>query len=268
MWVETLIDAYQRQKRELDWLDAHCWLDLSARDRFRTFESLADFRHGLARYGVRQAIVASPWARESDPAEGNRRIVEAVREVEGFWGAAVVPLDSAAEADCRRQVETWIAQKVRLVRLFPRLHNYVLSDWCAGCWLSLFEEFRLPIAVWHTQIEWDELADACRRHPQLPVVLEAPNRKLLYHNRVYCRLLESLANFHVEIHNLVGYLGLDDAARRFGSSRLLFGTYFPYQDPNTSMMLVTHGELSDAERRNIAGDNMRRLMQAVKGAPT
>ena len=266
MWVEPLIDAYQRQKRELEWLDAHCWLDQSTQNRFRAFKSFASFRDGLARYGIRQAIVASPWARDGGAAEGNRQVIAAVGDVEGFWAAAVAPLDCAAQSDCHRQVTAWVGQKVRQVRLFPRLHNYVLSDWCAGCWLSVLEDFQMPVAVWHTQIEWDELADVCRRYPRLPVVLEAPNRKLLYHNRVYCRLLETFANFHLEIHNLVGYLALDDAVRRFGSSRLLFGSYFPYQDPNTSMMLVTHGELSDDDRRLVAGGNMRRLIEAVKGA--
>ena len=86
--------------------------------------------------------------------------------------------------------------------------------------------------VWHTETAWEDVAAVCQSHPRLPVIVEGPNRKLLYHNRVYYRLLERFANFHLEIHNLVGYLGLDDVVRRFGSQRLIFGTYFPQQDPN------------------------------------
>jgi predicted TIM-barrel fold metal-dependent hydrolase len=85
----------------------------------------------------------------------------------------------------------------------------------------------------------------------------------LYHNRTYCRLFERFPNFHLEIHNLVGYLGLDDVVRRFGSDRLIFGTYFPQQDPNVPMMLVTHGELSVADQAKIAGGNMTRLAAEV-----
>ena len=119
------------------------------------------------------------------------------------------------------------------------------------------------MAVWHTETSWDEVAAVCQAHPRLPVIVEGPLRKLLYHNRIYHRLLEQFSNFHLEIHNLVGYLGLDYAVRRFGSRQLIFGTFFPHEDPNVPMMLVTHGAFSPADQENIAHGNMERLMEQV-----
>lgn len=259
MWVEQLADDYRRRKHELEWLDAHAWCDVA--------RGLDEFRRGLSRFGIRQAVVGSTQARDEDPRAGNRQLIEAVARNDGVWAAVVLCADPLAQVDCRREVQTWIEGKVRLVRLFPRRHNYRLSDAFVGRWLDVLEECRMPVAVWHTEAEWDDVAGVCRRCPGLPVIVEAPNRKLLYHNRVYHRLLGTHPNFHLEIHNLVGYLGVDHVVRRFGAARLLFGSYFPVQDPNASMMLVTHGDFSDDDRRAIAGGNMRRLMGAIRRDP-
>jgi len=45
---------------------------------------------------------------------------------------------------------------------------------------------------------------------------------------------------------------------------LVFGTYFPYQDPNVPMMLVTHGQMSREDQANIAHGNIERLMAGVE----
>ena len=153
-----------------------------------------------------------------------------------------------------------------MVRVFPRSHNWLLAEWCAAPWLHVLEELRIPLAVWHTETSWDDITAVCCAHPNLPVIVEGPNRKLLYHNRVYYRMMAQLPNFYLEVHNLVGYLGLDDMVRRFGSRQLIFGTYWPHQDPNVPMMLVTDGQLSLEDQQNIAYGNMERLIAGVEGS--
>jgi predicted TIM-barrel fold metal-dependent hydrolase len=56
---------------------------------------------------------------------------------------------------------------------------------------------------------------------------------------------------------------VDDVVRRFGSRQLIFGTFFPRQDPTVPMMLVTHGELSPTDQENIAHANIERLIDGV-----
>jgi predicted TIM-barrel fold metal-dependent hydrolase len=266
MWVEERIQSYRQRKADLPWLDAHAWIGVGPENCLRPVTSVDQTAELLGRYGIRRAIVAHTLARDLDPATGNRLLVESIAGRDAFWGAAVLAPDDASPADFRARLQSLIAAKVRMVRVFPRRHNWLLAEWCSGPWLGVLEEMRLPLAVWHTEASWDEVAAVCAAHPQLPVIVEGPNRKLLYHNRVYYRLLEQFPNFHLEIHNLVGYLGLDDAVRRFGSRQLLFGTYLPYQDPNVPMMLVTDGQIAEQDQRNIAGENMARLIASVENA--
>lgn len=265
MWVEHLIETYHHRKAALAWLDAHCWIGLGPQETLRPVTTFGETRQILERYGIRRAIVAHAAARDCDPTAGNRLLIEAIAGEESFWGAAVLAPGAPLE-ESRACVRSLVARKIRVVRVFPRLHNWLLSSWCAGPWLDVLEELRLPLAVWHTEASWDDVAAVCRAHPRLPVIVEGPNRKLLYHNRVYYRLLEQFANFHLEIHNLVGYLGVDDVVRRFGSRQLIFGTFFPRQDPNVPMMLVTHGGLSRTDQENVAYANMERLIDGVISA--
>jgi predicted TIM-barrel fold metal-dependent hydrolase len=266
MWLAQQIESYRQRRASLPWLDAHAWIGVGPQGCLRPVTSLEQTTQILARYGIRRAIVAHAWARDYDPATGNRLLLEAIAGRREFWGAAVLAPDDASTADFRARLRSLLAGRVRMVRIFPRSHNWLLAQWCAGPWLYVLEELRVSLAVWHTETGWDEVAALCRTHPQLPVIVEGPNRKLLYHNRVYYRLLEQFPNFHLEIHNLVGYLGLDDVVRRFGSRQLVFGTYLPHQDPNVPMMLVTHGQISREDQENIAHGNMERLVAAVENA--
>lgn len=265
MWLQQQIESYRRRKAAISWLDAHLWIGVGHQGCLRPVTTLDQTRQLLARYGIQRAIAAHAAARDYDPATGNHLLVEAIAGQESFWGAAVFAPDGAGPAEFRRQMEALIAEKIRMVRIFPRSHGWLLSEWCAGPWLNVLEELHVPMAVWHTETTWEQIAAVCQAHPRLPIIVEGPHRKLLYHNRTYYRLLEQFSNFHLEIHNLVGYLGLDDVVRRFGSRQLIFGTFFPHQDPNVSMMLVTHGELSPVDQENIACGNMMRLMEGVGG---
>jgi predicted TIM-barrel fold metal-dependent hydrolase len=260
MWVQQRIESYRQHKAALPWFDAHAWIGVGPQGSLRPVTTLDETARLMARHGIRRAMVAHAVARDYDPATGNRLLVEAIAGQDMFWGAAVLVPDDASPADFRARLRLLIDRKVRMVRVFPRSHNWLLAEWCAEPWLHVLEEQRVPLAVWHTETSWEEIAAVCRAHPQLPVIVEGPNRKLLYHNRVYYRLLEQFPNFHLEIHNLVGYLGLDDMVRRFGSRQLVFGTYLPHHDPNVPMMLVTDGQLGVEDQQNIAYRNMERLV--------
>ena len=122
-------------------------------------------------------------------------------------------------------------------------------------------EFKLPLMVWQTQINWDDIDAVCSAYPELQLILEGNPQKILYHNRRIYALLEKHSNFKLETHNVIGYLGVEDIVKRFSADRLIFGSYMPYWDPNASMMAVTHARISNMDKEKIAHGN---LMQIIK----
>ncbi len=259
MWVDEAIADYRQQRAALDWFDVNCWIGVGPQGSLRPVASLDETLRLLQRYGIARAIVAHAAARDYDPQSGNRWLLDAIANHDNLFGAAVLAPGARPLAELREELARLVAGKVRLVRVFPRSHNVPF----AGPWLDMLAEFGLPLAVWHTETTWDDVATVCQTHPRLNLIVEGPHRKLFYHNRIYYGLLERFANFHLEIHNLVNYLGVDDLVRRFGFERLIFGSFLPHQDANVAMGLVTLGDMNQAERQKIAGRNLQRLVEGV-----
>jgi predicted TIM-barrel fold metal-dependent hydrolase len=259
MWIDEAIADYRQQRAALDWFDANCWIGVGPRGLLRPVATVDETLRLLRRYGIERAVVAHAAARDYDPEAGNRWLCAAIAAHDCLRGAAVIAPGGRTLAALQQELAGLVAKNVRLVRVFPRSHNVRLD----GPWLEVLTEFGLPLAVWHTETTWDDVAAVCQAHPRLNLIVEGPHRKLFYHNRIYYGLLERFANFHLEIHNLVNYLGVDDLVRRFGSERLIFGSFLPEQDPNVAMSLVTLGAMSQADRQNIAGRNLQRLVEGV-----
>jgi predicted TIM-barrel fold metal-dependent hydrolase len=179
--------------------------------------------------------------------------------------ATLVP-EMARAGEWPRLLLSLVAQRVRLVRLFPATHNFLLAGEYLGGMLEALSDLRLPLVVWQTQTTWSAIATVCQRYPQLWVIVEGVGRKLFYDNRIYCALLDRCPNLLLETHNLVNYLGLDHLVARFGAERFLFGSFVPYCDPNAAAMLVCEGRMSAQDRGNIAHGNLERLLAEVVGA--
>ena len=67
-----------------------------------------------------------------------------------------------------------------------------------------------------------------------------------------------------KIDTVVYNAGLDEFVNKFGPERFLFGSRFPYEDPESVIMLLTHGNFSIEKAKQIAGDNFRYLLDKVK----
>ena len=139
-----------------------------------------------------------------------------------------------------------------------------LHGWCSGALLDAVAEARLPLIVWHTEVAWEEIRGLCESYPDLPVIVEGTPKKIIYHSRLYYALLERCPNLRLELHNLVNYLGMEDIAARFGAHRLVFGSYMPVYDPNTSLMQVTHARLTPDQKARIAGGNLAEMAAEVR----
>jgi predicted TIM-barrel fold metal-dependent hydrolase len=262
--VGKMVADYRRKRDALELFDVNCWAGRPLAPIFTPIEGMDRWKSLLARCGIRRAVVSHTMCFSYCAAQGNRAMAEAIRGEEMLLGAAVLTPEMARPGEWFSVLKSMIADRVRVIRLFPRSHNFLLDSACLGGMLEAMEELRLPLIVWHTEAGWREIAAVCERHRRLPVVVEGTGRKLIYDNRIYYSLLERLSNLRLEGHNLTNYLGLDDLVARFGSTRILFGSYYPHEDPNSAAMLLTHGDMTDEDRRNIAHGNLEQLIAEVE----
>ena len=261
--VKNLVAEYRRRRNSLELFDVNCWLGSPLEPVFTSVDGAGEFKAALQRYGIRRAVVSHTMCVRHGAMEGNQAILEAIRGDRELVAAATLVPEMARSGRWPQLLRSMIAQGVRLVRLFPYSHNFLLDGEYLDGMLEAIQEVRLPLMIWHTQTTWPVLGGLCEKYPHLPVIVEGTGRKLFYDNRTYYQFLKRFPNLFLETHNLTNYLGLDDLVKRFGSRRLLFGSYFPHLDPNSSSMPVRDGQMEEDDRQNIAHGNLERLLAEV-----
>ncbi|MBX3735575.1 MAG: amidohydrolase family protein [Candidatus Didemnitutus sp.] len=136
----------------------------------------------------------------------------------------------------------------------------------AACW-SLLARKRLPLFVpaAHFPVRdsrfaygLDDVVALCRRHPTLPVVLlHAP---YAIERQLYTALARA-KNLHLAITRFGLFGQLESFVAEFGAERFLFGSGAPWNDPAIARGAVAYAALPLAQRRQIAGGNLRRLLR-------
>jgi predicted TIM-barrel fold metal-dependent hydrolase len=100
--------------------------------------------------------------------------------------------------------------------------------------------------------------------PELPIVVESQVQKILYHTRPLFALMSHCRNVFLELSNFAGPGFVEFATREFGAERLIFGSFWPVNDPLVAIGMVIDAEISRDEKALIAGENLRRLIGTVQ----
>ena len=136
---------------------------------------LGDMRHT----GIHGALVWHWTAREYDPGYGNRVLMEETADEPRLLPCWVLMPHHAGEmAPGPDVVREMVERGVRAAKLFPRRHGYRFDERVCGAILGALEEAEIPLLIdvgrygEDRQATFDEVADVCRRHPRLPVLLQ------------------------------------------------------------------------------------------------
>jgi predicted TIM-barrel fold metal-dependent hydrolase len=262
--LETMIDQYHRERSRLAFLDSNMWIGPMETPGFVNDLNLASLRALMKRHDIQGGIVSHFAAKDYDPAWGNARILEAISGT-GLWAGIVLWPDMFDEReDGRAYVDRAIQRGARLARIFPRSHHFALADWCSGALLNTLVDYHLPLAVWHTELSWEEIHTLCTTYPDLPVIIEGTPSKVLYFNRIYRPLLRRHSNLYLELHNLSAYLEVDNLARDVSARQLIYGSFLPKFDPNVAQMLVTHAKIPQESKLLIAHQNLLNLVTRIE----
>jgi hypothetical protein len=106
--------------------------------------------------------------------------------------------------------------------------------------------------------DWDHVVGLCRRWPTLPVIVS--EFRIRRTQRMVYRAFDACENLHVELSGYWLYRGIEYITRRWGSRRLIFGSNWPTFNIGLTLATLTMAEISDEDKRNVAGDNLRRLV--------
>lgn len=226
--------------------------------------TVADLLEEMDHCGVAQALVCDSLACENSPADGNPRILDAVRDAPRLTPVWVMlPPGTDETPDPAELIGQMRAGGVGLVVLMPEMYRFPLADWSIDDLLAPLAENRIPLMIAYQGSDseaWADLVALCRRFPTLPVILSAG--RIRRGMRTLYRAMEVSPNLHLELSGYWLHRGIEYLAHRFGSERLLYGSNWPRLNMAATVMTVATADLPEEDRKKIAGENLQRLIAA------
>ena len=263
--MSTIIERtekYQHQKQEYDIFDCSVFWDPRLTDAFVTYPDWKSQAAAMRIYGIKGGLVTSECAMKTDPFEGNEQLGEIhIADPDFFLCLVLVPEMFFNPEKGRAYLQRMIGLGAVAARLVPGTYFHSTQEYCIGAMLSLLEEFKLPLVVWHIDTGFDAIDRICTSHPKLNVILDSMDRKLLYHARDYYSLLLRHRNFYIETHNLVLFNEYEEIYRIVGDRQMLFGSYSPYACPDFSIYPIIEADISIRSRKRILAGNARELFR-------
>lgn len=228
-----------------------------------------DLKGELKRVGIAEALVYHFFAKEGSPAIGNQRLMtEVIAHHSNLYPCWVLLPEGAGEMG---PVDLLVAQmrqaEVKAVRMFPLFHSFQFNQRVCGSLLSILAKRRIPLIVdYEGQVgtgfnHWDDLAGVLAHYPNLPLILAEPTYSS---QRDLYPLLAAFPNLYIDISLFCAHGGIEDLCARFGAERLIFGSGLPTRSAGPPLAMLFYAEINDADKANISGGNLRRLMSVLE----
>jgi uncharacterized protein len=129
-----------------------------------------------------------------------------------------------------------------------------------SCLFPEMSREHVPLVVLHTDVDFEQVAEVASAWPELSIVIESGPLKILYYLEQVETLLAAHNNTFLCTYNFCNWLGLERLCTKGFGKRLLFGTHSPRYNPHAAMGPIAMARLTWSQKRDIAGNNLRRLL--------
>jgi len=225
------------------------------------FCSINDLIQQMDYHNINQAVVFSATSVKHNPIEGNMQLMKSIsNHLDRIIPCWVILPTWEMETE-RELIDDLKSNKVKVVRVFPNEHHFVLDNWVCSNMFKDLEAAHIPLLLNGPTVSPTQIHSICKSYPELPVILMQSEYAL---NRNFYMLFGLCPNFYLEISTYFIYHGIEDIVHRFGASRLIFGSRMPFQEPGAALTMVKLADIPSSEQEMILGRNMERLIGEVK----
>lgn len=244
----------------LRWFDGNARIGRWSNPQPEQFTDTEGLLAAWDRVGIEGGLAWHTWAWEWSPAHGNARLLEEIAGQPRIRPCFVALPPATREMEPPREFAATVRRRGGAVRVFPGMHNWRVSDWCAGALFDALAEQGVPLLLDTGQVDAEGIATILAGHPGVPVIaLEFYYRW----DRYFYPLLEKYPDLYLDSGTYGVFEGIEMLCARFGAERLVFGTGLPELEAGGPMALITYAEIADEDKRKIAGGTMRRLLGEV-----
>ena len=252
--------------------DCNVCLGQASRPAESKIETVGQLLSAMDRYEVAKALV---YHKETlnNPQTGNEILIREIDRSPRLTGcAAVAPAWSGEFGDIAAYFTALHAHGIRAIRLFPRIHNFLLAGFCLDTVLEQARRCAMPVIIDELAIEdlpvstWSFSPDLGAIYT-LAMEFSGVNFIVLYPGMLTQRMVFTLmarcCNVFFECSSF-GYKNIEYVCEQYGAEKLIFGTGFPILDPGAFLSDILHADIDRSSREKIASRNLERLLEGRK----
>ena len=250
--------------KPLPFFDCNCSFGARGIVNPGSFWKVEDLIRKMECYGIRKALVYHAMAREYNPLEGNRMLMDEIGRYPQLIPVWVAAPHHTGEFPKAEELEKQLmVNGVRAVRIFPAAleHNYCIAAWNCGELFTMLQSCGIPLFIGLDQLDWGQIYTLCSEYADLKVVLMDVDYGI---DRNLYALLKQFDNLYIETHRYKVHYGIEEICGRFGAHRLLFGSGLPVYSGASAVSMINYAQISEKEKQMIAYENMEMLLGGVQ----
>ena len=241
----------------LRFFDCNCALGPYRTRVFRFARTAEELIEEMDFSNIERALVYHTAMRFDHPAIGNELVLTATKNhprLVSTWALLPHQTDELGFSP-KTLFQEMRRKEIHALRLFPDDHRYFLDEITWGDEMALFQERRIPLFI---RASLDRIATLLRSFPDLVVITGSQGSNPL--DRYAWPLIEKYPNLMFETSGYLVDGGIEAFCKRYSASHLIFGSGFPDNAGGAAMLTLAQAEISQAEKRAIAWDNLNRLL--------
>ena len=243
--VSNKVAEYRAAVKALKPFDLSCCFPVRDQNTLGDFHDREKIIADLSKFGIEKAVFWNMECLYISPERGNEDLIELTKNHPNCYICPVLAPDLDLEPGMLdKYLDHYAEHRMKAARMFPATLKHSMDDWAVGNILSALEKRGIPLILWHTQVSWEKIADIAAKYPKLKLVIEAIDKKMLYHSKNQYKLIKAFKNVYFGSYNLAQYSFLD-AVDTEHDCRMVLATNYPVSDPNMSFGIITEGHLSD-----------------------
>ncbi|MGM0365965.1 MAG: amidohydrolase family protein [Actinomycetota bacterium] len=263
--------------QRLKFFDASSWIGENYLSRAYSVDdgNMAGlFSQRRKKYNIEANIVAHHLSLFYWPREGNDLLAQKIKEAgENIFGAMLFEQEYFSEPGLFKEgLRQRFGQGFRVVKLFPKSNKYPFGARLMAPFYKVLDYYRFPVMIGldeiditaNKAIQWDSLAEIAERFKNMPLIIDGQGAKCLLYSSYFLSLMKPFANVYVTTHNLYGVGQIESLVDVLGKDRLLFDSYYPYQQISMGARRIMEAGISKDGKEAVAGGNIKRLISNIE----
>ena len=217
--------------------------------------SLEKLKREMDKFGVTKAVTLSAKGIFYDHTLGNDETLKVCLEDPRFIPALTI--DPRKYLGYAEEIKKRIGEGFKILRLFPDFQGFMINSIHVRRIITKAEELGLPVMM-PVKAGITNVLELLRELRGLRVILTGVT---YFDLAEILTAMEESDNLFIETRLLDSPDGVSMVVEEFGASRLIFGSGAPLGYVGSSLNLIKHAQISEAEKRMVLAESVKKIIE-------